>query len=201
SPFDASSADPALGATSGRFRARAKRLRPFVRREFRSRLISAMATVAVLVAMAWLGASALTSMDTRGAHELRSQLGIESYVGECGGSGPMCTYDDAEQRAHDQVAAQERRVRTAISFELERRIETQISALTNLRARVDEASADSQVQVDWTQDEEASAAVYPASDLRPLATQERESIALAELRTARRSGSSEFLAAIDWRLN
>ena len=159
-----------------------------------------MATFTILVAMAWLGASALTSMDTRGAHELRAQLGIESYVGECGGSGPMCTYDDAEQRTHDQVAAQELRVRTAILFELERRIDSQIVALTDLRARVEASVQADALDVDWSRDEQASAAVYPASDLRPLATQERESIALAELRTARRSGSPEFLRAIDWRL-
>jgi len=54
------------------------RLRPFLRRDLRARLVSALLTVAVLTGLTWLGVSALAGIDSREAHDLRVRLGLES---------------------------------------------------------------------------------------------------------------------------
>lgn len=99
------------------------RLRPFLRRELRTKLVSAVVTVLVLTGLSWLGISALTKIDSREAHGLRVSTGIESAWAVCGApGGPACSYEDREQARVDTKFAQERRLRLAILDELDRRI-------------------------------------------------------------------------------
>src|SRR5690606_32756916 len=99
------------------------RLRPFLRRDLRARLISALLTIFVLTGLGWLGAAALGKIDSREAHVLRVELGLEHPWAVCGGPNqPSCTYDDREQAIVDRRFAHETRLRLAILDELERRI-------------------------------------------------------------------------------
>ncbi len=117
------------------------RLRPFLRRELRARLVSAVVTVFVLSALAWLGVSALTRIDSREAHMLRVSIGIEDAWAVCDGpSGPTCTYDDREQTRVDAKHAHERRLRLAVLDELDRRIEHANGQLDHAIAITDAAS-------------------------------------------------------------
>lgn len=99
------------------------RLRPFLRRELRARLVSAAASVLVLCGLCWLGISALTKIDSREAHELRVSLGIESPWAVCGEpGGALCSYDDREQGRTDTKHKHEQRLRLAVLDELDIRI-------------------------------------------------------------------------------
>jgi hypothetical protein len=99
------------------------RLRPFLRRELRARLVSAVVTVFVLCGMTWLGVSALTKIDSREAHDLRVAIGLEGPWTVCGQpGGPLCSYEDREQSRIDAKHEHERRLRLAVLDELERRI-------------------------------------------------------------------------------
>ncbi len=110
------------------------RLRPFLRRELRAKLVSAVVTILVLSGLAWLGISALTGIDSREAHMLRVSLGIESASAVCGApGGPACAYEDREQARVDAKFEHERRLRLAVLEELSRRI-------ASANARLDEAA-------------------------------------------------------------
>ena len=99
------------------------RLRPFLRRELRARLVSAAVAVFVLCGLSWLGVSALTKIDSREAHELRVALRIESAWSVCGEpGGPLCSYEDREQARIDAKHEHERRLRLGVLDELARRI-------------------------------------------------------------------------------
>ncbi|MBC8067223.1 MAG: hypothetical protein IAG13_02725, partial [Deltaproteobacteria bacterium] len=99
------------------------RLRPFLRRELKTKLVSAVVTVLVLTGLSWLGISALTQIDSREAHGLRVSSGIESAWAVCGApGGPACSYEDREQARVDAKFAEERGLRLAILGELDRRI-------------------------------------------------------------------------------
>jgi len=99
------------------------RLRPFLRRELRARLVSAVVTVFVLCGMTWLGVSALTKIDSREAHDLRVAIGMEGQWTVCGEpGGPLCSYEDREQSRIDAKHEHERRLRLAVLDEMERRI-------------------------------------------------------------------------------
>jgi hypothetical protein len=116
------------------------RLRPFLRRELRTKLVSAVVTVLVLTGLSWLGISALTQIDSREAHGLRVSSGIESAWAVCGApGGPACSYEDREQARVDTKFAQERRLRLAILDELERRIEHGVGKLDEATALVGDA--------------------------------------------------------------
>ena len=54
-----------------------QRLRPFLRRDLRARLTSALVSIFVLTALTWLGVSALSKIDSREAHQLRVDVGLE----------------------------------------------------------------------------------------------------------------------------
>lgn len=98
------------------------RLRPFLRRDLRTKLVSAIVTVLVLSGLSWLGISALTQIDSREAHGLRISMGIESAWTVCGGPDqPACAYEDREQARVDAKFAYERRLRLAVLDELDRR--------------------------------------------------------------------------------
>jgi len=111
------------------------RLRPFLRRDLRTKMVSAIVAVLVLSGLSWLGISALTTIDSREAHGTRISMGIERPWAVCGGpEQPACSYEDREQARVDAKFAHERRVRLAVLDELERRIAHGLASL-------DEASA------------------------------------------------------------
>ena len=172
---------------------------PFVRRDLRARLISAVATFGVLVSLVWLASSALTHMDTAGAHRMRVQLGLETQGAVCGGyKQPICTYDDAEQTRLEDADAQRLAVRTAIFTELARRIETQMRGLHQLKARVDAAPADSSIY--WAEDPSTLTVLDSGSDLSPLVSFEQELAELTRLRTSARQGGERFSDELSMRL-
>jgi hypothetical protein len=114
---------------------RLARLRPFIRRDLRTRLVSALAALSVLLGLSWLGSSALTRMDTQGAHELRVQLGLERSTEVCGGpASPACTYDDREQAERDRLDRLDRKTRAAVLDELALRVSSQITKLDAIRS-------------------------------------------------------------------
>lgn len=119
------------------------RLRPFLRRDLRARCVSAVVALLVLTGLSWLGVSALTKIDSREAHALRVQLGIESAWAVCGGPDqPVCNYDDREQDRVDRRFAYERRLRLAVLDELALRTETGLSRLDEAEAMLAEMEVD-----------------------------------------------------------
>lgn len=98
-------------------------LRPFLRREWRTRLVTALVAVVVLTGLTALGVAALTRLDTREAHALRVDLGLERPGEVCGAhGGSRCSYDDRVQAEHDRELALARALRAAILTELHDRI-------------------------------------------------------------------------------
>jgi len=95
------------------------RLRPFLRRDLRARLVSALVAVFVLSGLSWLGVSALTQIDSAEAHNLRTEMGLEHPWAVCGGPNkPGCNYDDRHQENVDRKFNAERGLRIAILEEL-----------------------------------------------------------------------------------
>ncbi len=116
------------------------RLRPFLRRELRAKFVSALFTVLVLLYLSWLGISALTRIDSREAHELRSAAGLENRWSVCGGpGGPGCAYEDREQARVDAKFSAERRLRLAVLDELAARIDHASGALNEAQRLIEAA--------------------------------------------------------------
>lgn len=120
------------------------RLRPFLRRDLRARLVSALLTVAVLTGLTWLGVSALAGIDSREAHDLRVQLGIERADQVCGSAShlPDCNYDDLLQEKVDHEHFRRRGVRLAILDELDRRLQMAIGQLDQASAVLEASKTD-----------------------------------------------------------
>lgn len=111
-----------------------QRLRPFLRRDLRARITSAAVAILVLFSLTWLGVSALTKIDSREAHQLRVDLGLEQAEAVCGGlEQPACSYEDREQTKVDRRFAYEQRLRLAMYDELDQRVDLALD-------RLDEAS-------------------------------------------------------------
>lgn len=124
---------------------RLSRLRPFLRRDLRARLVSALVTVAVLTGLTWLGVSALTGIDSQQAHELRVALGLESPGAVCspGPYRPDCNYDDLRQEKVDREFRDQRALRVAIASELARRADMATEQLDAAKALLDDMELDS----------------------------------------------------------
>ncbi|MBL4685377.1 MAG: hypothetical protein JKY37_12355 [Nannocystaceae bacterium] len=106
------------------------RLRPFLRRDLKARLVSALVAVFVMSGLSWLGISALTKIDSAEAHALRIELGLEHPWAVCGGlNKPGCNYDDRHQEKVDRKFASERGLRVAILDELSDRTTMAIGQL------------------------------------------------------------------------
>jgi hypothetical protein len=119
------------------------RLRPFLRRDLRARCVSAVVALFVLTGLSWLGVSALSRIDSREAHALRVQLGLESAWAVCGGPDqPACNYDDREQDRVDRRFAYERRLRLAVLDELATRTDLGLARLDEAEAMVGEMEID-----------------------------------------------------------
>ena len=106
------------------------RLRPFLRRDLRARLVSALVAVFVLSGLSWLGVSALTQIDSAEAHNLRTEMGLEHPWAVCGGPDkPGCNYDDRHQENVDRKFHAEQSLRIAILDELSARAAMAIGEL------------------------------------------------------------------------
>ncbi len=115
------------------------RLRPFLRRDLKARLVSALLTVAVLTGLTWLGVSALAGIDSREAHDLRVQIGMESPTAVCGQNPYLseCNYDDHLQEKIDREFFRRRGVRVAVLGDLEHRIEMAMDQLDSAKEILD----------------------------------------------------------------
>ncbi|MEZ4383681.1 MAG: hypothetical protein R3A79_20285 [Nannocystaceae bacterium] len=106
------------------------RLRPFLRRDLKPRLVSAAVAAGLVGGLSWLGVSALTQMDTEAARDLRVRMAIEHEWDYCDGPGqPACAFDDRAQEDVDRAYAEEQRIRVAVADELRRRVDAAISNL------------------------------------------------------------------------
>lgn len=107
------------------------RLRPFVRRDLKGRLISASIAALVIAGLSWFGVSAFTHLDSAGAQDLRVELGLERASEVCSSREGMsdCSYDDRAQAQVDKDWDRDIRIRSAILQDLDLRIE---AALDNL---------------------------------------------------------------------
>ncbi|MCX4239987.1 DUF2339 domain-containing protein [Paraliomyxa miuraensis] len=116
------------------------RLRPFLRRDLRARLVSALLSVVVLTGLTWLGVSALAGIDSREAHDLRIQLGLESPTQVCG-SGPYlseCNYDDRVQEKVDREFHRRQGLRVSVLTDLDRRLDMALGQLDDAKRHLDE---------------------------------------------------------------
>lgn len=116
---------------------RMQRMKPFLRRDGRSRLLTALLTFAVLLGGSWVGVRLLTGLETQDAQQLRVDLGLEAPDAVCGGApGHTCTYDDRRQAEYDRAFAQARRLRKALLRDLWRRIDHAEASLSELEERL-----------------------------------------------------------------
>lgn len=101
-----------------------QRLRPFVRRDLKGRLISASIAALVIAGLSWFGLSAFTHLDSAGAREARIELGLERADQVCSNRTGMsaCSYDDRAQARVDQEWSRDVRIRSAILQELDLRL-------------------------------------------------------------------------------
>ena len=121
-----------------------QRLRPFLRRDLRARLTSAAVAVSVLFGLAWLGVSALGRIDSREAHQLRVDLGLEDAFAVCGdeyGGQPACSYDDRAQAKVDREFSHARMMRTSVLVELQARVDLASDRLEEANALVEAAKS------------------------------------------------------------
>nr|MCH9680185.1 hypothetical protein [Deltaproteobacteria bacterium] len=120
------------------------RLRPFLRRDLRARLVSALLSVAVLTGLTWLGISALTGLDSLEAHHLRVQVGLENSTAVCGSSPYLseCNYDDRTQARVDREFYRRRGIRVSVLTELDRRIVMAKGQLSDAQQLVEQMEFD-----------------------------------------------------------
>lgn len=120
-----------------------QRLRPFVGRDLRTRLLTSLGTVMVVLSLAWLGVSVLAGLDSREAMTARVRLGIENPARLCGGHrGPACTFDDREQARIDREFRRAQTVRLAVTAELQGRIGSALEQLDAVEAQLPELELD-----------------------------------------------------------
>lgn len=111
-------------------RSLSQRLRPFLRRDLRSRIASALVAATMITGLTWLGTSALTRMDSPAAQDVRVAIGLEDAWAVCDGPQmPRCSFDDREQAVVDREFAAQQRVRTAVLHELRARVDQSLRNL------------------------------------------------------------------------
>lgn len=104
-----------------------QRLRPFVRRDLKGRLISAAIAATVIVGLCQFAVLAFTKLDSASAKDLRVQLGLESraevcQVGSTLDGVPLCSFDDRSQELVDQEWRRDREIRAAILHDVDLRL-------------------------------------------------------------------------------
>lgn len=112
------------GSRTGGRRTWRQRLRPFVSRDLRTRLLTGLGTVLAVLTLAWVGVSVAAGLDSAQAHQVRTQLELEEPYALCAGlDQPRCTYDDLEQGRIDREFRRTQTVRLAILDELQSRVD------------------------------------------------------------------------------
>lgn len=162
------------------------RLRPFLRRDLKSRLTSAGIALAVLVGLCWLGVSAVTKMDSSSAHALRVDAQLESAYEVCGGFGPECSYDDRQQAESDRGYDLERQIRAAVLRDLDLRIAALLDNLEGAEDVLDTRSVQFELGADFGGDETLRGLLARRADLRPMESREDSLMAASDLRDAGR---------------
>jgi hypothetical protein len=121
-----------------------QRLRPFVRRDLKGRLISASIAALVIAGLSWFGISAFTHLDSAGAQDVRVELGLERAHEVCSPRAgmPDCSYDDRAQERVDKEWARDVRIRSAILQELDLRIEAGLENLEEAKAMLERQEFD-----------------------------------------------------------
>ncbi|NVB42663.1 hypothetical protein G6O69_32880 [Pseudenhygromyxa sp. WMMC2535] len=120
-----------------------QRLRPFIRRDLRGRLISAAIAALVIAGLGWLGISAFTHLDSSEAKSARIQLGLESPLSDCTDDEvaypnlPGCVYDDRAQAKVDEAWTRDLRIRASILHELDLRLQLGLDNLDSAEALLD----------------------------------------------------------------
>lgn len=127
---------PRGNASASTMRTLWRRLRPFVRRDLRGRLISAAIAAVVIAGLSWFGIAAFTHLDSSAAQAVRVQLGLEHEKAICSDDDdtPDCSYDDRAQAEVDRQWSQDLRIRAAVLQELDLRIDATLDNLTEAEA-------------------------------------------------------------------
>jgi hypothetical protein len=147
------------------------RLRPFLRRDLKPRLVSAAVAAGLVGGVSWLGVSALTQMDTEAARDLRVRMAIEGEWDLCDGPGqPTCTFDDRIQEQVDQAYAEEQRIRVAVLDDLRRRVDAAIGNLDRAKDLLDSDGIDLNSGV-LGDNHQLSSLLLQKIDLRPLVSE------------------------------
>ncbi|PRQ03383.1 hypothetical protein ENSA5_16480 [Enhygromyxa salina] len=124
-----------------------QRLRPFVRRDLKGRLISASIAALVIAGLSWFGISAFTHLDSAGAQSVRVELGLERAHEVCSPSGgasnmSACAYDDRAQARVEKDWDRDVRIRSAILTELDLRIDAALANLDEAKRVLDRQEFD-----------------------------------------------------------
>jgi hypothetical protein len=119
-----------------------QRLRPFIRRDLKGRLISASIAALVIAGLSWFGISAFTRLDSADAHLMRVKLGLENQHQVCSSRGPNCSYDDRVQARVDEQWSRDVRIRSAIYHELDLRIDAALANLDEAKQLLDHNEVD-----------------------------------------------------------
>ena len=151
-----------------------QRLRPFIRRDLKPRLISAFVAAVLLTGLSWLAISALTKMDSPAAQELRVALQLEAREAVCGGiDQSQCSFDDREQASVDRAFAAEQRLRLAVLHELETRVLADIENLNAAQKIIETESINLNGDLLGGRQDLVKLLLEPV-DLRPLTTREQD---------------------------
>ncbi|HGG56293.1 MAG TPA: hypothetical protein ENK31_00680, partial [Nannocystis exedens] len=149
-------------------------LRPFLRRNLKSRLVSATVAASLAGGLAWLGVSALTEMDTPAARDLRVSLQIEDEWAACDGPlRPACSFDDRLQHEVDLAFADEQQIRTAILDDLSRRVERAIANLDSAKQILESQAVDLSGEPMGGR-KDLTELLLTTVDLRPLTSREQD---------------------------
>jgi hypothetical protein len=121
-----------------------QRLRPFVRRDLKGRLISASIAALVIAGLSWFGLSAFTHLDSSGARDARIELGLEKSTEVCSGRGdmPACSFDDRAQAKVDKDWDRDVRIRSSILQEIELRLATTVENIEEAQRVLDRQEFD-----------------------------------------------------------
>lgn len=138
---------PGASASAPTMRTLWQRLRPFIRRDLKGRLISASIAALVIAGLSWFGISAFTHLDSADAHALRIELGLEREGAVCAShpgqlATPACSYDDRAQAKVDSDYERDVRIRAAVMHELDLRLEATLTNLDEARDLLDRQAFD-----------------------------------------------------------
>jgi hypothetical protein len=175
---------PSGSETSGPLRSLSQRLRPFLRRDLRSRTASALVAATLISGLTWLGTSALTRMDSPAAQDVRVAIGLEDAWAVCDGPQmPRCSFDDREQAVVDREFAAQQRVRVAILTEVRARIDHALRNLDRAEAILNREAIDLQGDLLGGR-ADLQELLLTTIDLRPLTTRDEDLARTTAIKTA-----------------